>query len=595
MLTLLLVVAGCSGTGHTAADLEQEGWITLFDGTSLDGWTQVGPGGFELETGGSAVSRGGMGLFYYSALPFRDFILELDWRAETDSANSGIFVRFPLPSTPWDAVNKGYEIQILDRGDPMHRTGAVYSYASSFRTASRPAGEWNRYRIEVFGQRYQVFLNGVKVNDFVGSRSREGFIGLQNHDYVSRISFRNVRVRPIEDAETIPPESLADVFAVDESVASIRVLMLTATHGYRHGPAIEAAKKTMAELSKTTEFDFDFTEDLSRLHPDSLAEYDVIFLANTTLRGGEVVADVEPEPVEIESMLWRAYSLELTTPDGAMGAFARLDGDPSSLSGRMSFDGFPEVVLQDVQLDDDTLTFGFDGGAQYGYITGSAALVNDRWDGVLIVAGNPVPINGGRIPETGLMGGDEDRDSLPSVSRQQRTALIDFLRAGKGIVAAHAAIDAFQPWDPLRGRREGFFKWDEYREMLGGGLFESHPWTQSVRIKIEQKTNGTVSHLGDAFWIRDEIYVLDENPRAKSLVLASLDTSSVEVPDDLVRTRSDFPISWIHSHEGGRVFVTKLGHFPDVWRTPDFIQHVLQGMRIVSERLPSDFSVGEAD
>jgi type 1 glutamine amidotransferase len=46
----------------------------------------------------------------------------------------------------------------------------------------------------------------------------------------------------------------------------------------------------------------------------------------------------------------------------------------------------------------------------------------------------------------------------------------------------------------------------------------------------------------------------------------------------------DYPISWTREHGGGRVFVTSLGHFPDVWGTPDFVQHLLQGMRVAAGR-----------
>jgi glucose/arabinose dehydrogenase len=46
----------------------------------------------------------------------------------------------------------------------------------------------------------------------------------------------------------------------------------------------------------------------------------------------------------------------------------------------------------------------------------------------------------------------------------------------------------------------------------------------------------------------------------------------------------------MREHDGGRVFATKLGHFADVWRTPDFLQHLLQGMRMAAGRIPADFS-----
>ena len=85
---------------------------------------------------------------------------------------------------------------------------------------------------------------------FLAIDPREGMIGLQNHDDNSKVAFRNIRVMPINN-ETIY-ESLADYFAVSEERESIDVLMLTTTHGFRHGPAIEASQEVMTALSSTT-------------------------------------------------------------------------------------------------------------------------------------------------------------------------------------------------------------------------------------------------------------------------------------------------------------------------------------------------------
>ena len=83
-------------------------------------------------------------------------------------------MRFPDAPDPWYAVNTGYEIQIDDSQDPMHQTGSVYSFSAPFKLASKPLGEWNTYQIKVVGQRYEIFLNGEKVNDFFGDRSPRG-------------------------------------------------------------------------------------------------------------------------------------------------------------------------------------------------------------------------------------------------------------------------------------------------------------------------------------------------------------------------------------------------------------------------------------
>jgi Domain of Unknown Function (DUF1080) len=174
-------------------------WTALFDGRTKAGWRMSGPGRFSVERG-ALVSHGGMGLLWFARRRFADFELEVDWKVASSCDNSGIFVRFPRrPRSPVDAVSSGYEVQIddCDPRDGPYRTGAIYDHAAPARAAARPAGQWNRYRIRVVGQRYTVVLNGITVTRFRGARSRLGYVGLQNHDAGSRVSFRRIRARPL--------------------------------------------------------------------------------------------------------------------------------------------------------------------------------------------------------------------------------------------------------------------------------------------------------------------------------------------------------------------------------------------------------------
>jgi hypothetical protein len=195
VLALLLAPVVTAAT----EDVGAPGWIVLFDGRTKAGWTMTGPGHFTVERG-ALVSRGGMGLLWFSRRRFRDFELEVDWKVAGRCDNSGVFVRFPdRPRSPAEAVRSGYEVQI-DDCDPRglaYRTGSIYDHAPAVRLASRPAGRWNRFRIRVVGQRYAVVLNGARVTELKGVRARVGYIGLQNHDPGSRVSFRRIRVRPL--------------------------------------------------------------------------------------------------------------------------------------------------------------------------------------------------------------------------------------------------------------------------------------------------------------------------------------------------------------------------------------------------------------
>ena len=182
----------------------------LFNGQSMDGWRMAGPGKFVfIEYDKSLQSEGGMGLLWYTKKKYKDFVLKIDWKVNRKNDNSGVFIRFSDPDNdPWIAVNTGYEIQIDDLatpdGNPIHKTGAIYNYASPSdnnippSSPSKPLGEWNTFEIKTINQKYSVMLNGEKViPKFIGNRLTEGYIGIQNHDADSHVSFKNIRIKEI--------------------------------------------------------------------------------------------------------------------------------------------------------------------------------------------------------------------------------------------------------------------------------------------------------------------------------------------------------------------------------------------------------------
>lgn len=79
-------------------------------------------------------------------------------------------------------------------GNMIRKTGAIFDFAAPTKVASNPVGEWNFYEIHAVGQAYRIILNGDEVTDFTGSRSTTGYVGLQNHDDTSTVTFRNVRI-----------------------------------------------------------------------------------------------------------------------------------------------------------------------------------------------------------------------------------------------------------------------------------------------------------------------------------------------------------------------------------------------------------------
>ncbi len=203
-----------------------DGFTPLFDGVSMANWKTAGGGNFIVVDGVlEAVPGNELGLLWCITPTPANFILRLDWLSTRADDNSGVFVRFPNPdskgyaNTSFVAVDFGFEIQIDDRGfnpdtsqlhDPLHQTGAVYTFAASSQVASKTVGQWNSYEISVNQQNYKVVLNGIQVTNFSftvgsdpthpdrglpGTASVPRFIGLQSH--TGRVMFRNVRIKAL--------------------------------------------------------------------------------------------------------------------------------------------------------------------------------------------------------------------------------------------------------------------------------------------------------------------------------------------------------------------------------------------------------------
>lgn len=190
---------------------QQDNWRALFDGESLTGWQQVGPGKFIIEQG-LLKSQGGMGLLWYTGEKFSDVEIKVVFR-NPGGKNSGVFIRIPeQPDEPWMPVNKGYEVQIDNNADEFHTTGVLYSLTKALAQPT-VVGEWNTLLIRLEGKRTSVKVNDVLVTDFTegdevppkkewyepdrGPRPESGYIGIQNHGAADIVYFRDISVRPL--------------------------------------------------------------------------------------------------------------------------------------------------------------------------------------------------------------------------------------------------------------------------------------------------------------------------------------------------------------------------------------------------------------
>jgi type 1 glutamine amidotransferase len=119
----------------------------------------------------------------------------------------------------------------------------------------------------------------------------------------------------------------------------------------------------------------------------------------------------------------------------------------------------------------------------------------------------------------------------------QKTALLNFVRSGRGFLGVHSATDTF------------------------------YAWHQAVTIEVVDPRDPLVAFLGNSFQVKDEIYQISDFDYRGSRVLLRLDPSSVDLGKIGMHQRFyGWPLAWTRLYGEGRVFYTALGHEPSVWQ-----------------------------
>ena len=185
----LAALLGCApGTDDTDDAVLTGEWQTLFDGSGLSGWRQIGDANWHLVDGAVAADSGTG--FLLTAASYADFELALEFWVTPD-ANSGVFVRCATPGEIGAATC--YEVNIFDqRPDPQYRTGAIVGVAEP-KVMLDTGDQWNRYEIAARGRHLVVKLNGHTTVDTEDDRFAAGPFALQYG--AGRVMFRNVRIR----------------------------------------------------------------------------------------------------------------------------------------------------------------------------------------------------------------------------------------------------------------------------------------------------------------------------------------------------------------------------------------------------------------
>ena len=140
---------------------------------------------------------------------------------------------------------------------------------------------------------------------------------------------------------------------------------------------------------------------------------------------------------------------------------------------------------------------------------------------------------------------------------EQRADLLWFVHdAGKGFVAAHTALTAFESWP-------------QFNDLLGG-QFDNHPWntTSAHLIVTDSKFPGVEGFTKDST-MRDEFYQAKNFRAADSHVIMRIDTGSVDMKrPQVVAADAPYPMVWAKMYGKGRVFYATFAHADATWDDP---------------------------
>ena len=204
-------------SGHLLALEEDEGgWVALFDGKSLDGWTQRnGTATYRIE--GEAIvgktKEGSPNSFLCTDKEYGDFELLFDVKVDK-ALNSGVQIRSATRDGPTGRVN-GPQVEIEAGGENGAEAGYIYGEAAGgWMTPDEDRkphkhfkdGEWNVYRVLAVGPNIKVWINGEQISDLTHEERfashPKGFIGLQVHGVRPgsgpyEVRWRNLKIRAI--------------------------------------------------------------------------------------------------------------------------------------------------------------------------------------------------------------------------------------------------------------------------------------------------------------------------------------------------------------------------------------------------------------
>ena len=205
------LIAATLTLSTTTAD---ENWVNMFDGKTLNGWTQKnGTATYRVEDGCivGKTSEGSPNSFLCSDKDYGDFELTFEVKVD-DELNSGVQIRSQSKADRDNGRVHGPQVEIAINGTAGYIYGEALGTGWLSGNGDNPAahkhfknGEWNKYRVVAKGNSIQTWVNGEQVANLTDEKSKmhSGFIGLQVHGIAQgtgpyEVRWKNLKIRELK-------------------------------------------------------------------------------------------------------------------------------------------------------------------------------------------------------------------------------------------------------------------------------------------------------------------------------------------------------------------------------------------------------------
>ena len=293
-----------------------EGFVSLFDGKSLSGWTGS-LSGYAVEEGNLICVAGGKGNLL-TEKEYGDFVVKFEFKL-TDGANNGLGIRTPKVAEG-NLHLDGIELQILDDTAEKYKTlkpyqyhGSVYGVVAAKQGSLKPLGEWNRQEVTVQGRRIKVVVNGTTIVDadldeatksgtldgqlHPGLARSKGHLALLGHG--DRVDFRQIQIKELPLTHT--RDSL-DVVKLRLSEKSAVLVDVREKSEWDEGHVASAISLPISSLQKGLDL-----EALLKIVPKDKVIYTHCFAGKRSLAAAEELSkrgyDVRPLKPGIKELL----------------------------------------------------------------------------------------------------------------------------------------------------------------------------------------------------------------------------------------------------------------------------------------------------